>query len=358
MRPVLKPGVTRAWLDPGRLRLGLGSGRERIYRLEPPLRRLLEACDGTRDLEALLGYGERLGLARDRALALIDRFALDGVLDDAALSTPELARMGVAERGRLGPLVAALGLRHPLPGGGARALERRAQRQVAVHGLGLVGAQVARQLAAAGIGVVRPVDPAPVEPADTAPGALELTEVGQRRQDAVGRAILASTPSVRTAPSHRQRPPDLAVIAPVEQEPGELIAEFTAASIPYLLVRTGEDEVVVGPLVLPGRTACAHCAEEQLAESEPRWSRAFAPSGSAPPNGHVPPRDTALSLLAAAYAVVHALAFLDGPDPAVLGSVLRFSAADPTARRIPVTAHRNCGCGASPGVLVGVDLLE
>ncbi|MBR7833193.1 TOMM precursor leader peptide-binding protein [Actinospica durhamensis] len=358
MRPVLKPGVTRVWLDPGRLRLGLGSGRERVYRLEPPLRRLLEACDGTRDLEALLGYGERLGLARDRALALIDRFALDGVLDDAALSTPELARMGVAERGRLGPLVAALGLRHPLPGGGARALERRVQRQVAVHGLGLVGAQVARQLAAAGIGVVRPVDPAPVEPADTAPGALAPAEVGQRRQDAVGRAILAFTPSVRTAPSHHHRPPDLAVIAPAEQDPAELIEELAGQSIPYLLIRMGEDEAMVGPLVLPGRTPCARCAEEQLAESEPDAARAFAQPPGPPPNGHVPPRDAALALLAAAYGVLHALAFLDGPDPGVLGSVLRFSAGDPTARRIPVAAHRNCRCGASPGVLVGIDLLE
>jgi bacteriocin biosynthesis cyclodehydratase domain-containing protein len=357
MRPVLKPGVSRVWLDPGRLRLGVGAGEERVYLLEPPLRRLLEACDGTRDLDALLAYGERLGLARERAAAFIDRLALDGTLDDAALSTPELARMGVAERARFGPLVSALGLRHPLPGGGARALERRVQRQVAVHGLGLVGAQVARQLAAAWVGVVRPVDPAPVEAADTTPGGLEPADLGQRRQDAVARAIIGLTPSVRTAPSHHRRPPDLAVLTPAEQDPTELIDELAAESVPHLLVRLGEDEALVGPLVVPGRTPCVHCAERRLAESDPHRPRVLAQFG-APPAGYVPPRDAALALLAAAYAVAHALAFLDGPDPARLGLLLRFAHADPIPRLIRVSAHPDCGCGALPGTLVGFDLLE
>jgi len=357
MRPMLKPGVSRVWLEPGRLRLGVGAAGERIYQLEPALRRLLEACDGTRDLEALLAYGQRLGVARERAFGFIDRLALDGALDDAALSAPELARMGVSERMRLGPLVAALGLRHPLPGGGARALERRVQRQVAVHGLGLVGAQVARQLAAAGIGVVRPVDAAPVEAADTAPGGLDLADVGQRRQDAVVRAILALNPSTSITPSHRHRPPDLAVIAPAEQDPTDLIAELTAGSIPYLLLRMGEDEALIGPLVMPGRTPCAQCADRRMAESDPHWQRVSAQFG-APPAGYVPPRDAALALLAAAYGVLAALAFLDGPDPGWLGVLVRCVPGAPIPRLIRVSAHPDCGCGALPGVLVGLDLLE
>lgn len=357
MRPLLKSGVSRVWLDQGRLRLGVGAADVRVYQLEPPLRRLLEACDGTRDLDALLGYGLRLGLARDRVLKLIDRLALDGALDDAALSTPELARMGVAERARFGPLVAALGLRHPLPGGGARALERRTQRQVAVHGLGLVGAQVARHLAAVGIGVVRPVDAAPAEPADTAPGGLEPADAGQRRQDAVARAITGLTPSVRTAPTHRHRPPDLAVLAPAEADPGELVGELAAQTIPYLLVRLGEDEALVGPLVLPGRTPCLGCAERRLAESDPHWPRVQA-QFRAPPPGYVPPRDAALALLAAGYAVRAALGFLDGPDPAGFATLLRFGPTDPVPRLIRVAPHPDCGCGASPGDLVGIDLLE
>ncbi|WP_051451116.1 TOMM precursor leader peptide-binding protein [Actinospica robiniae] len=357
MRPVLKPGISRLWLEPGRLRLGVGAGRERIYQLEPALRRLLEACDGTRDLDALLGYAQRLGVARERASAFIDRLALDGALDDAALSAPELARMGVSERARLEPLVSALGLRHPLPGGGARALERRTQRQVAVHGLGLVGAQVARQLAAAGIGVVRPVDPAPVEPGDTAPGGLEPADVGQRRGDAATRAILAFTPSARTTPSHHHRPPDLAVIAPAGPDPDDLIDELTAGSIPHLLVRLGEDEALIGPMVLPGRTPCARCADRRLAESDPHWQRVAAQVGAGTP-GYLAPRDAALATLAAAYAVVAALAFLDGPDPDWLGVMLRFAHCAPIPRLISVSAHPDCDCGALPRVLVGLDLLE
>ena len=347
MRPILKPGLGRVWLDANTLQLGRGP-RRRVHLLSGAERGLLEALDGTRDTESLLSYGERLGLTSERAIALITRFAVDGALDDAALPTPGLARLSVGERARLGPMVSALGLRNGLPGGGARALERRAQQHTAVHGLGLIGAQVARQLAAAGVGVVRPVDPSTVEHTDTGPGALDPAQVGKRRQESVCRAIQRDTPATRVAPSYPTRRPDLVVIAPVERYPVELFDGFVTAGVPHLLVRPVEDEVLVGPLVLPGRTPCVHCTDLQLSELDPSWPQFLAQFGASRP-GELAPADTSLMLLAAAYAVQHALAYLDGGEPAVLGGVLSLRPPDALPRRAEIKAHSSCPCGAISG---------
>jgi bacteriocin biosynthesis cyclodehydratase domain-containing protein len=356
VRPILKPGLARVWLDAERLQLGLGP-RRRELRLDAPARRLLEALDGTRATEALVSYGARLGLPGQRSLGLLERLAVDGALDDAALPTPALARLPVAERARLAPVVSALGLRNRLPGGGARALERRAQQQAAVHGLGLVGAQVARQLAAAGVGVVRPVDPGAAEPADTGPGALDPADAGRRRQDAVGRAIQRLTPAARIAPPPLSRP-DLVVLAPNDRYPVELLEQLVGAGVPHLAVRAAGDAALVGPLVLPGRTPCVRCADLHLAERDPGWPRHLAQLGPARP-GELPPRDTPLALLAVAYTVLYAVSFLDGDAPPVLGAVLRL---DPrgaaAATRTEIAAHPSCPCGAAWNASEASDVSE
>ncbi|HWG24712.1 TOMM precursor leader peptide-binding protein [Actinospica sp.] len=355
MRPILKPGLGRVWLDPNTLQLGRGPHR-RIHQLDSAERVLLEALDGTRDIDGLLSYGARLGLTSERSLGLLNRLALEGSLDDAALPTPGLARLSVGERARLGPVVSALGLRNGLPGAGARALERRAQQHTAVYGLGPIGAQVARQLAAAGVGVVRPVDPNPADHRDTGPGALDPAHVGKRRQEAACRAIQRDTPSTRIAPAYSTRRPDLVVVAPVERYPVEFLGNLMADGVPHLLVRPAEDEVLVGPLVLPGRTACVHCADLRLSELDPSWPQFLAQFGAARP-GELPPADTSLMLLGAAYAVQYALTHLDGREPTVLGALTSLRPPDATPLRIEIDAHPSCGCGAR-SFLHQVELLE
>jgi bacteriocin biosynthesis cyclodehydratase domain-containing protein len=343
VRPILKPGLCRVWLDRDTLQLGIGP-RCRVLRLDTASRCLIEALDGTRDTAALLSYAQRLGITAERAAGLLDRLALDGALDDAALPTPGLARLSVNERARLEPVVSALGLRNRLPGGGARALERRAQQYAAVHGLGLIGAQVARHLAAAGVGVVRPVDPSPVEHADTGPGALDPADVGRRRQDAVARAIQRLTPAARIAPVAHSRP-DLVVLAPTERYPVELLDQLMTTGLPHLPVRTMGDMAMIGPLVLPGRTPCVRCADLQQSENDPSWPRYLAHLGP-PRSGELPPRDTPLALSAVACTVQTALSFLDGESPAALGGVLCIAPDAHTAVRIELPPHAACTCGA------------
>lgn len=343
MRPVLKPALSRIWHDERTLQLGRGPATSHRYRTTAAGRALIDALDGTRDTEAVLGYAERIGIPRPDTLELLDRLAGDGCLDDAALDTSALAALSPAERARLDPDLSGLGLRHRLPGGAVRALERRQRVAVAVHGLGRVGAQAALRLAAAGIGTVVPVDPAPVRHEDTGPGGYRDEEVGARRQDAVVGAIRLLAPSAGTVPAPYRTGPDLALVAPGERPPTELLAELTERAVPHLLVEVCEDRAVLGPLVVPGRTPCHRCRDLAVADRDPLWPRALAGLAGDGATGR-PACDGTLAALAASHAVLHALAFLDGQRPPSIGATWEFALPYALPERFPLAAHPGCGC--------------
>jgi hypothetical protein len=101
----------------------------------------------------------------------------------------------------------------------------------------------------------------------------------------------------------REDPPGAVVVVAEGRTPWWAGAPWQARGIPHLPVVLGDTGVVVGPLVLPGRTACLRCAS-------PAW-RATRVCGV----GAVPP---GTAVLAAAVATVTVLATLRG-DPSLGG---------------------------------------
>ncbi len=97
------------------------------------------------------------------------------------------------------------------------------------------------------------------------------------------------------------RTPGAVVLVAEGRRLGWVGAPWQARGVPHLPIVLQVDRVVVGPLVLPGRTACLEC-------SAPSASRVTAP-------GAVPPECV---VLAAAVATVTVLAVLRG-DPALGG---------------------------------------
>jgi len=343
MRPVLKPALSRLWHDGRTLQLGRGPATSHRYRVTSALRAVVDALDGTRDIDAVLRYAERIGVHRHDTLDLLDRLAADGCLDDVALDTSALAALSPAERVRLDPDLSSLGLRHRLPGGAVRALDRRRHAIAAVYGLGRVGAQLARRLAAAGIGTVVPVDSCLVRLEDTGPGTYQDADVGVRRQEAVVRAIRRLAPSTATVLPPRRTTPDLALIAPGERPPMELLATMAESAVPQLLVEVCEDRALLGPLVVPGRTPCHRCRDLALTDRDPLWPRtltALAADGASTR----PACDTTLAALAANHAVLHALAFLDGQLPPSAGAVWEFALPYALPERREVAVHPACPC--------------
>ncbi|MFB9471131.1 hypothetical protein ACFFR3_16540 [Nonomuraea salmonea] len=109
--------------------------------------------------------------------------------------------------------------------------------------------------------------------------------------------------------------PDLVILAPVTPLDGVLVNELIDLDIPHLLASAFEGHGTVGPLVLPGITACVHCLDLTRRDRDPEWGMVTAQLGGYPP-GEIA-CDVALAGVVAAGAVGHALAFLDGKTPAV-----------------------------------------
>lgn len=123
-------------------------------------------------------------------------------------------------------------------------------------------------------------------------------------------------------------PPGAVVVVTEGRTPGWAGAPWQARGIPHLPVVLGSDAVVVGPLVLPGRTACLRCAG-------PAWRGSRVCGTGDVPSGTV--------VLACAVATVTVLATLRGD--ASLGGISTEIGLD----QVTVT-HRlwnlrpDCGC--------------
>ncbi|GGT28291.1 ThiF family adenylyltransferase [Nonomuraea spiralis] len=114
--------------------------------------------------------------------------------------------------------------------------------------------------------------------------------------------------------------PDLAILAPVGPLDNVLVNELADFGIPHLLVSAFEGHGSVGPLVLPGETACLHCLDLTRRDHDPTWPMVTARLGGYPP-GEIA-CDTTLATLVAAEATGHALAHLEGRTPSVTNGTL------------------------------------
>src|SRR5580692_9306226 len=307
VRPALKAGLLPVWRDRGTLQIGVDPRRA----------------------VALTGLGP--------AAAVIS--LLDGSRDRAALH----ASMPDELRARLAPELATAALAYGDSDGGARTLARRRAAFVRVHGAGRTGACVATFLAASGVGRVACTDPELAEPADLAPAGLITADLGEPRQEGAARAVQRAAPDVRTGDDGAV--PDLVVLTgPVLPD---LIDALLRDRVPHLALRTGEAIGVVGPLVLPGRSACLRCVDLRKASGDPAWPKVLAEAtfGRARPEAC----DTVLAAMTATLASAQALAYIDRPGtvPAGANGTLEVVLPDWQWRRRTWPPHAACRCGAA-----------
>ncbi len=325
-----------------------------LHDVEPRVRRVIEGLDGTRDLAQVLADAGAAGLDEIQARALLQSLTRRGVLDDAAVRPLPLRSLGQAERDRLQPDLDALSLHPGVTDAGYGALERRRAAHIRVYGAGRVGAQITTLLAACGVGHLCVVDPATARPCDVVPGGLGWTEIGLPRHDGavasarrVSPGVNAWTDAAASRPGDAARPPDLAILAPVEPLDEVLVAELMAAGIPHLLVTAFEGFGSIGPLVRPGRTACLRCVELARRDRDPTWPTVSARLGGFPA-GEIA-CDTVLSALVAAAATGHALASVDGVEHVVTNGTLDVLP-DWGWRRRSWARHPQCRCSETTSV--------
>ncbi|MFJ8657659.1 ThiF family adenylyltransferase [Streptomyces sp. NPDC093795] len=399
MHPMVKPALRRAWRSLRRVQFGVTPAHAVVLDpVDQDTEALLGLLDGTRGTELLRAEARARGLPDGRLDALVRRLASAGLLADAGAGRP--GRTGPAAGAvdtALDPLradLASLSVVHPEPERAVRILVARRALRVQVRGAGRVGATVAALLSAAGVGMVEVVDSGRVEPWETAPGGLSAESVGERRATAARRMVgrwrpgrggpgsssgagssrgagsssgaasggrsgrgSSSTSSAAGRSGAGEGPGgvgvSLVVVTPRDglgaYVPDPVPAErWIATGTPHLYAGVLEATGTVGPLVLPGGTACARCLQEARTDREPVWPRLLAQWRSGAPHP-LPACDLGLATAVAGLAAAHALAFLDGDLPASTGT--RWEASLPVLewRAERLEPHPACPCGAARG---------
>ncbi|KAB8171178.1 ThiF family adenylyltransferase [Streptomyces sp. 3MP-14] len=348
MHPMIKPSLRRGWRDQKTVRYGVTPAHSVLFGpLDPATESFLSLLDGTRGLPALRDAAASLGLGAEAADRVTSKLAGAGVLDDATAEPQAAGEITDAMR----PDLASLSLLHSRPGDGLRAWMARRTARVLVRGAGRVGAAVAGALAQAGVGRVEVADGGRVALTDTSHGGLRPESVGERRASAA-QALVRSLCPWRRVPTEERRGPRLVIIAPRDglaayvPDP-KRDEELMASRTPHLYAGVVEATGFVGPLVLPGTTACAGCLLRTLGDWEPSWPILVSQWRNARSPG-VPACDSALATTIAGLTACAALAFLDGHASLPAHSRTEYVLPGPTPTTQTFSPHPECSCGAAP----------
>ncbi|MFE2159688.1 TOMM precursor leader peptide-binding protein [Streptomyces lydicus] len=364
MHPMLKPALRRGWRDRETVRFGVAPAHAMVVGpVDTATGSFLSLIDGTRTMRQLIAEAARLDLPAGHARGVVDRLGAAGLLEAPTAGGPaaDAVRADQPAVERLRPDLASLSVQYREPAG---ALERTGARRavrVKVRGAGRVGAALAALLSAAGVGRVEVVDGGKVAPGDVLPGGLGAERIGEPRAAAAGALVRRSSPWSRRprprVPVSESGEPGLSLVVLAPRDglaayaPDPVLAEpLLTAGIPHLYAGVIEGTGVVGPLVLPGGSACAGCDELRRTDAEPAWPRLLAQwrSGRAAPA--VPACDAALATAVAGLAAVQALTFLDGELPPSTGARMELALPCATVRTVRIEPHPECACGtaASP----------
>ncbi|MCU1431180.1 MAG: UBA/THIF-type binding protein [Actinotalea sp.] len=282
----------------------------------------------------------RAAFERERAGAEVD--AVLAHLAGAHLLVPESTSAAVPDGVAWSVLA--------VDGDGAHVVSARARSTVRIVGLDRIGSALAAHLAASGVGALELDDSKSVLRQDVGPGGPASRDVGSTRAGAAARLVHDLAPGIRTSsPGHR--PVDLVVL--VEHGVADPLRHRALLDLDaaHLSVVVREASVVVGPLVVPGRSACLRCVDLHRSDADGGWPAIAAQlAGRADER----PVETALAAIATGLATAQVLAHLDGRPTSVHDASWEMRLPDVVPRRLGWSPHPDCDCagpprGGSPG---------
>lgn len=112
--------------------------------------------------------------------------------------------------------------------------------------------------------------------------------------------------------------------------------------VPHLLVRDHGHELVVGPFVVPGATACLRCVDCHHGDADPRRALVVEQVATRTPLVPVTP-DPSLRAVALSLAVRDLVTFVEGGEPATWSATIRVSR-EPDLSPRRWLRHPACGC--------------
>jgi hypothetical protein len=359
-RPRLRPGLPRAWRDPGTVQFGLSPTSGAVVTgLREGDDVLLAALDGTRTLRQLRDLARGQGVAAGRVDLIVRLLQDAGLLvserdGERSADRADLARLDPGTRARLEPDAQAWAAAYRGAGDGLLLLTERGRRHVHVEGDGRVAAAIVTTLASAGVGIVTTAELGRVRESDVLPAGAGVADVGT----ATGAAVRQAVGRVRGEPQARAdriagrdglHRPDLTVLVADDVVDSRRGDELVRHDVPHLAVVTMPDRVVIGPLVLPGRTPCLRCLDLHRRDRDPAWPQVVAQLLSAQVRRGRGRAETASATAAAGLAALQALVLLDGhTTPVSVGRTLELTLPDGLVERRAWRLHPSCGCARLP----------
>jgi len=358
MRPQLTPALHRLWRDGSTLQLGLAPGRCAVITdADHDVIALLDQLDGTRtldDITAEAASESTDGLTLAMTETLLRQLSQNGLLVDASTSTEALHRLPSIERTRLRDDMGAWSTATTGIDGAHGVLARRRRAWIDIRANGRLGFACARLLATAGIGRLTIADPTLVEAQALAPLGPTRDHLGQRTSQAVYDDLSAHAPATRRTP-RMSSGPDVTLI--IETEPLinlDVIDDLMRRDAVHLPVVQRGGGFVLGPLVLPGRSACVRCVDHMRTEQDPAWPWMTAQLRTDPraARAAVAAHDSVLGTAAAALLCLQVLTYIDGETaPLLVDAIGHLALPHGQLERVPAAAHPACGC-TWPGQVV------
>lgn len=360
MRPALKSGLLPVWRDRDTLQIGIDPRRAVALSGMSKAAFVVGLLDGSRERHQVIAAAAARGVPAQATERILTLLAAGGALDDFPAST--FRQIPPALRARLAPELATTSLAHGDGDGGARALARRRAAVVRIEGDRRIGRAAARILVASGVGrveFVRPAQQDATRPFSTRRPAT-ISQPAARRSVTPGRSPAASRPPARRTTGAPQAgrtwhqagaasaEPDLVILA--GRQPLARLAQLAGDHVPHLAVIAGEAIGVVGPLVVPRRTACLLCLDYLRAGNDPAWPLILAQLGRRRPEP--PACDAVLATAVAAQAAAQAVIAIE-KNPlasAAVNGTLELVLPDWRWRRRTWPQHPSCPCATSrPG---------
>jgi len=349
MRPALKSGLLPVWRDRDTLQIGIDPRRAIALSGMRQAAFVVGLLDGSRERDQVISAAARRGISVETTERILTLLAAGGALDDFPAST--FRDIPLALRARLAPELATTSLAHRDGDGGARSLARRRASVVRIEGDQRIGRAAARTLSAAGVGrveFVRPLSGSP-DPSRGTSKPQEHRPATPRQQSSPGTARVTRT--MRSAWMALAQPDqhdhtDLVIL--IGRQPLGRLAQLAGDRVPHLAVAAGEAIGVVGPMVVPKRTACLLCMDYVRAGNDSAWPLILAQLGRRRPDP--PACDAALAAAVAAQAAAQALISID-QNPlasAAVNGTLELVLPDWKWKRRTWAPHPACPCSVTP----------
>lgn len=288
---MLRPGMHVARRDSRTLQLGLEWPGVAALHASASVRAVLDAVDGFRDVAGVVLAATAQGVAADDA-----QLAVEGLIDAGALVDQAV----VKPRGLADETWSAMWLLAGPRGHARSVLKSRQATAVHIIGRGVVADMIASLL----------------------------------KQEQ-----LALTPDRNAA---------TAIVVVADQElPRALADDAMRSGTPFLCVAIRELVGLVGPFVVPGRTACLRCVDLSRGHFDRCWRSLVENATDSPAAIAVCP--PSLAAVVAGYAAQEVALWASGALPVSCDSVVELPHGLGEVQTVSYPPHPQCGCGWRAG---------